>query len=1280
MEKSLDASQPRRSFIPIESICIDLSSAIDRDYIGKCKCFSIREYVAEMRKKDEKICWPFTSGGNINAIKEQACKLPPLPLQNYQLRRCLNCLKRINVKAGRKETGTVLKCCSKRCLFDGPCSQMWSICEPSKTALDFQETLKLEVTEKREAIPDTSAFLTKGDCCTSLVADKSGKTDDESGAFREGNEEDGFEENRSLESVEFTRLRAVAPEVDQCQGQEIVKNDQVCNHTTCKGSPDSCQQGGSQEAQNTSENLQQGKQASGDGQEGIVTEDPEETLRMVSVAVQMPHYLTDCESGNPSLGMDGCDDSSSESADIGVGDSSHNHNRDKSHSLCRRRTRKTRLITELLKESKSTTTDHVGTDYPPRNALSEPSDKTNTVVQRQAVFAELVKCRFRGQKRKKKLISDEGNTKKLMTTSRENNDSLNCSGGVEDANVLLHPESKHRANAKMAPRIAIKNQTKNNYGSLNFPEKKMKRNLVIEDLSPAPSIENVSKCVQDKIEAGPACSARDLCLKLGRHTLSTTRLDSIPSSDQLVKTNYIPQATSRDTSSSMCKKNNEANYEKLSLIGSSSSSKRQDLMTRTDAGTTCLCPLAVHLRPAEDASAEDGLALSLTSRSAVPDVKRSHPPNPVFGQASSFSKKEATPKDGHIARKNLNSRYVESNVTSTCEVDVAKGILTDHNSKKATNRMPLLRDKQKNNLNLECSTCSQIPRMDISGMSNSGKNFCPQTQCTCTNQHFDSGTEKSSEQGILDDIPMEIVELMAKNQYERFLPDSENAEQPLEITTGSGGSESVNITKGVRKRDWSLLLNQGNHKQKPHPKKARNDRHTMGKDYIPAKQASVDGPSLPNATCSNVNQMEKNCLHTGLGGILQFAKKPSSEVALSLSSSGGHISNHYCKRDKHMVGVSLMSGGDESSVSVNRVCDSVPQHNEGVAHLSTATPNCMPFSYDTKMSALPTRSREFLHGSRTLPRLDVKGHCSPRYLRAKGIGFDKHRNNSSNINAGQTQHTRQSRMDLQNLSESTVLCSSETIPAMHLLSLMDGGEHTINWDGNPEPHQRPSFSHKYRSEEIAGLGFQSYKQPSKRMHPSSDYWAKGILSEHVSAVPTIDEPTHLSQPDRSFMGATKVAAQESLKMRKTGKKKCSEVATSNGADNYRSQKCIFPGGNLVTNHGLNPTLDGLRNFSDNPDDVAFPVHFDSESSGKDKSERQDRNGTLRPSQKDSEVQVCTVNKNPADFTVPEAGNRYMIGRSDLKFKKRYPFRNSPGEINFDCNHQRKQKVAGSSWS
>ena len=40
-----------------------------------------------------------------------------------------------------------------------------------------------------------------------------------------------------------------------------------------------------------------------------------------------------------------------------------------------------------------------------------------------------------------------------------------------------------------------------------------------------------------------------------------------------------------------------------------------------------------------------------------------------------------------------------------------------------------------------------------------------------------------SEQGTLDDIPMEIVELLAKNQYERCLPDVENRSSTLEKPT-----------------------------------------------------------------------------------------------------------------------------------------------------------------------------------------------------------------------------------------------------------------------------------------------------------------------------------------------------------------------------------------------------------------------------------------------------------------------------------------------------------------
>lgn len=46
-------------------------------------------------------------------------------------------------------------------------------------------------------------------------------------------------------------------------------------------------------------------------------------------------------------------------------------------------------------------------------------------------------------------------------------------------------------------------------------------------------------------------------------------------------------------------------------------------------------------------------------------------------------------------------------------------------------------------------------------------------------------------------------------------------------------------------------------------------------------------------------------------------------------------------------------------------------------------------------------------------------------------------------------------------------------------------------------------------------------------------------------------------------------------------------------------------------------------------------------------------GTIRPLRDISKEEVCGVNRNPADFTIPEAGNMYMIRGGDLKFIKDY---------------------------
>lgn len=71
-------------------------SIIDQSSIekktGKCRHFSIRAYVAEIREKDRNICWPFHSVGDSKEPQLQEDKLPPLEVPEFRWWSCQNCL------------------------------------------------------------------------------------------------------------------------------------------------------------------------------------------------------------------------------------------------------------------------------------------------------------------------------------------------------------------------------------------------------------------------------------------------------------------------------------------------------------------------------------------------------------------------------------------------------------------------------------------------------------------------------------------------------------------------------------------------------------------------------------------------------------------------------------------------------------------------------------------------------------------------------------------------------------------------------------------------------------------------------------------------------------------------------------------------------------------------------------------------------------------------------------------------------------------------------------
>lgn len=93
---------------------------------------------------------------------------------------------------------------------------------------------------------------------------------------------------------------------------------------------------------------------------------------------------------------------------------------------------------------------------------------------------------------------------------------------------------------------------------------------------------------------------------------------------------------------------------------------------------------------------------------------------------------------------------------------------------------------------------------------------------------------KISEQRALDDIPMEIVELMAKNQYERCLDNSGNSKSLSK--TSSKKAQIMNFSNACGKS--GSLQEKISHNWKSQVRNLRNNLQTAGDSVGYGKQSS----------------------------------------------------------------------------------------------------------------------------------------------------------------------------------------------------------------------------------------------------------------------------------------------------------------------------------------------------------------------------------------------------------------------------------------------------------
>lgn len=550
---------------------------------------------------------------------------------------------------------------------------------------------------------------------------------------------------------------------------------------------------------------------------------------------------------------------------------------------------------------------------------------------------------------------------------------------------------------------------------------------------------------------------------------------------------------------------------------------------------------------------------------------------------------------------------------------------------------------------------------------------------------IDQRADKVSEQGGLDDIPMEIVELMAKNQYERCLPDAEHDKCRLETTNNTRSSQKMDFRKAYGHGEFDLFHQETTQIRNPRAKNGRNGITKKGENVGRAKQKAVDYLSQPERNQCNITQLEQIHTPAGFGAFLQHQEKPSSGVQHCASSSSRQNSAQNCKWIGDVMGKRSSHPCLQASGPCNACQNISLQSKEGNHIWSSMMPNPIPFVCGiSQKCAAPSAAMDILsHSPGSMHKESMNGDHDMRFLNQNAANLGKPNRNLGSETLSRTSAEypfacKQNGIELnQKPIGSLDLYSNETIPAMHLLSLMDAGLRSsapINMNVTPKILKRPSISHEHDPKEISRLDSGAYRATNTMKYPPYNYHGKNQLAEnsreHIPAVPTMVGASASSfQHDKNFKMATDVTSQV---VQDKGKRKGSDSHSQNKG--FRSQKSASTTGGLGTNCGSIPVHSMQTLFFGTSDSMIFPLPFHAlENSTQQKLESRGLTRAVHPRKSSFETEICSVNRNPADFSAPEAGNMYMIAGEDLKVERVAPSANRSGLIKLD-GHKRQRKL------
>ncbi|KOM28644.1 hypothetical protein LR48_Vigan561s003400 [Vigna angularis] len=513
-------------------------------------------------------------------------------------------------------------------------------------------------------------------------------------------------------------------------------------------------------------------------------------------------------------------------------------------------------------------------------------------------------------------------------------------------------------------------------------------------------------------------------------------------------------------------------------------------------------------------------------------------------------------------------------------------------------------------------------------------------------KRYSEQTLEVSEQGMLDDIPMEIVELLAKNQYERCLPDVENRSSTLEKPS-LGRKRQIAGGSTVHKKGEMSLLKDGQ-KEKPQGKHKKNSMITRGENVKPGKRKPVHYFTPFDGNNLSMNNLCPPQPPFGLD-VSQSQKKPSGGLQFSAIGSNQLGSSQNCRLNGSFEERGSPNATFQAPGGCSLHMNILHQDDEASRIWASLTSNHVSPGYD-----LPKRVVSSQHPSCNMNitslqsgafhKQNTKRDTDLNYMNLNAVGLEKLSRNTgsetfSRMNGEYSFPCKHSGMEPhQNLRGSLDLYSNDTIPAMHLLSLMDAGMQSrtaFDVGVSTQMLKRPSYPGDCNTKLEIGTS----KPPGTVKRPSSDYCNRSFLSDKHGCF--VGPPTFgasSSTPhDKKLVRATGFNGQNPTKSGKKEKLKNS-ISTQ---QNKIGKQISWPRNETETSLQRKLKVNGNH-------ETPVPCKIISGN-------------------------TCMVNRNPADLTIPETGNIYMIRGEDLKFEKSIPRNRLRFPIPYGYKQQRNLK-------